>query len=46
MSEDNADTHEVMANGILPNGTGLIVDANGTVDFGDPPGAGQSHVAT
>ena len=45
-TEVNAGTLEVLASDALPYGTGLIVDANGTVDIGDPSGAGSSVVVT
>ena len=43
-TEVNAGTLEVLTAGALPCGSGLIVNTNGTVDFGDPSGAGSSVV--
>ena len=42
----NDGTLEVLASNAIPYGTGLIVGANGTVEFGNPLGAGPSVVVT
>ena len=44
--EVNTGILEVMASDALPVGSGLTVDANGTVYIGDPSGAGSSVAVT
>ena len=45
-TEVNAGTLEVLGSAALPYETGLIVNANGTVEIGDPAGAGRDVAVT